>query len=336
MQMQALFRLVLCAALLSLPALARSDDATPAFVHSKLEAAFAVWLAAHGASGVLASGVFETDNTWNVDLSGGRADRASRSAALASVSKSITAVCVLHLVEDGRLEWSDSLRDFVHPAPDVAVGELVTHTSGLAPDVTQLAMFGWLGQTGAEHGHFSAQVLDLINARPVQTGTPGAYQYNNENYALLGLVIEDVTGLSYFDACSGLLDLPASIQPGDRTGVFQPWGGLVSNASDYLSFLQTHFGPGSRIARDPFALPHAALGGGAYYGMGMVFRPFQGSYNFWHFGTLCFPGRLNTGSFAVIWEGKVSALALYDQCVDADAMARLDTALSAAVYGKRP
>ncbi|WP_299698967.1 serine hydrolase [uncultured Tateyamaria sp.] len=336
MQMQALFRFVLCAALLALPTLASSDDATPASVHRKLESAFADWLTAQGTSGMMASGVVGADGTWNVDLYNDNADGVIRSGDLASVSKSITAICVLHQVDEGRLEWSDSLRDFVSPAPDVTVAELVTHTSGLAPDVTQLAMLGWLGQTAAQNGHFSAQVLDLVNARPTQTGTRGAYEYNNENYALLGLVIEDVTGMSYFDACSDLLNLPASIQPGDRAGVFQPWGGLASDPNGYLTFLQTHFGPGSRVANDPFALPHVALGGGAYYGMGMVFRPFQDSHNFWHFGALCFPGRLNIGSFAVIWEGKVSVIALYDACLDGDALGSLDMALSAAVYGKHP
>ncbi|WP_189369012.1 serine hydrolase domain-containing protein [Tateyamaria omphalii] len=331
--MQALFRLILCAASIALPALASGDETTPAYKHRNLEAAFADWLAAQDASGSMASGVFQADYGWIVDAYDGAADK---SAELASVSKSVTAVCALHLVDQGRLDWSDSLRDFVNPAPDVTVGELVTHTSGLAPDVTQFAMFGWLGQAGAEHSHFSTQVLDLVNARPEQTATVGEYFYNNENYALLALVIEHVTDMSYFDACSDVLDLPASIQPGAVTGMFQPWGGLVSDAEGYLSFLQTHFGPGSRVARDPFDLPHVALGGGAYYGMGMVFRPYQDSFNFWHFGALCFPGRLNIGSFAVIWEGKVSVIALYDQCVDGDAMGGLDAALSAAVYGKRP
>lgn len=285
---------------------------------------------------MLASGVFEAENGWDVDAYNGSPDGALRPAELASVSKSVTAVCALHLVDEGRLDWSASLRDFANPAPDVTVAELVTHTSGLAPDVTQLSMLGWLGQTVGAHDHFSAQVLDLVNARPKQTGTRGVHEYNNENYALLGLVIEKVTGQSYFEACSDLLDLPSGIQPGDRTGVFQPWGGLASDPMAYLAFLQTHFGPGSRVAEDPFALPHVDLGGGAYYGMGMVFRPFRDSYNFWHFGALCFPARLNIGSFAVVWEGKFSVIALYDACIDGQTMAALDAALSAAVYGERP
>lgn len=308
----------------------------PERVHTELETAFANWLTVQDTSGKMASGAIAADGTWNVSVFSSDADGIIRAGELASVSKSITAICVLHLVDEGRLEWSDSLRNFVDPAPDVTLAELVTHTSGLAPDLTQLAMFGWLGLAGPQSGHFSTQVLDFVNARPEQTGTRGAYFYNNENYALLGLVIETATGQAYFDACAALLDLPASIQPGERTGVFQPWGGLVSEPADYQGFLHTHFGPDSRVASDPFALPHVALGGGAYYGMGMVFRPFRDGYNFWHFGSLCFPGRLNIGSFAVLWEGKTSVTALYDACLDGDAMGALDTALSAALYGPRP
>ncbi|APX10996.1 hypothetical protein BWR18_04295 [Tateyamaria omphalii] len=285
---------------------------------------------------MLGVGVAGPDGTWQAHRFHGRDDTGATVAELASVSKSVTAVCLMHLVEDGQADWSNSLHNFLEPAPDVTLAELVTHTSGIGPDVTQIAMLGWLGQNAGGQGHFSRQVLDLVNARPAQNGQRGQYAYNNENYALLGLVIETITGQPFFEACQDRLDLPDSIQAGADSGVFQPLGGLVSDVDGYLRFMQTHFGPDSRIAADPFALPHAAMGGGAYYGMGMVFRPFRDSFNFWHFGALCFPKRLNTGSFAVMWEGKVTALAMYDACIDERAMFDLDAGLSAAVYGDRP
>ena len=194
----------------------------------------------------------------------------------------------------------------------------------------------WLDQGQDTDQHFSAQVLDLVTARAGQTGQRGAYQYNNENYALLGLVIEAVTSEPYFDACRTRLDLPDTIVPSPRTGQFQPWGGLAADPASYLAFLHRHFGPGSAVGDDPFAFPHVDIGDGAYYGLGMVFRRFQGGYNFWHFGAQCFPGRLNAGSYVVLWAGQMSAAAVYDACVEWNAMVGLDNALSKAAFGARP
>ncbi|MBY5934396.1 serine hydrolase [Tateyamaria omphalii] len=333
--MQAFLRWVTCAALVSAPTLPHAGE-EPSAMHQALESAFVDWLGSNGTTGLIGASVRDTNGSWQTHRHITRADTGATVADLASVSKSITAVCMMDLVDDGLADWSNPLHNFVEPAPDVTLGELVTHTSGIGPDVTQIAMLGWLGQTAGDSGHFSRQVLDLVNARGELGGTRGQYNYNNENYAILGLAIETITGQPFFEACAERLELPASIQPGPESGVFQPWGGLASDVDGYLQFMQTHFGEGSRIASDPFALPHVALGGGAYYGMGMVFRPFRDSYNFWHFGALCFPNRLRTGSFAVIWEGKVGVLAMYDECIDEGAMGDLDATLSAAVFGDRP
>jgi hypothetical protein len=67
----------------------------------------------------------------------------------------------------------------------------------------------------------------------------------------------------------------------------------------------------------------------------MLFRVRDAGFNFWHFGALCFPGRLDRGSYAVIWEGEAAALATYDACLDWPAMQALDADLAMAFYGAR-
>ncbi|WP_299656512.1 serine hydrolase [uncultured Tateyamaria sp.] len=330
MIMQAFFKIAACAALVVFPTGAASESDTQA-LHDGMDAAFGTWRETHTVSGALATGVLDAAGKWDVARLGDHGV-----AELASVSKSVTAVCVLELVEARRLAWSDSVDSILGDAPDVTVAELVTHTSGLSPDATQLAMALWLDQTSADGRHFSQEVLGLVNARTPRTGTQGSYLYNNENYALLGLVIEAVTQQPFFDFCRSKLELGPTFKPSVRTAGFQPWGGLVASPADYLGFLVDHFGPGSVIANDPLALPHVDVGDGAYYGMGMFFRRFGTSFNFWHFGLLCFPGRLNIGSYAVIWEGRASAVATYDGCLDWDTKIALDNDLSAAVYQREP
>ncbi|MEX0371168.1 MAG: serine hydrolase domain-containing protein [Tateyamaria sp.] len=327
MIMQAFFRCVVALAMV-VPSFGSAQPRADA-----LAPAFFAWLKAHQTTGVLATGALQADGSWQITTHG---EDISAPRELASLSKAVTAVCAQHLVLSGDIAWSDSAHDSVEGAPDVTIAELMTHQSGLGPDTTQVAMTPWLGQTAGENGHFSAQVMELVTARPVQHGDRGTYQYNNENYAILGLVIEAVTEVPFFDGCKSRLDLPVGIQPSPRTSVFQPWGGLSSDVTSYLTFLHQHFGPESALADAPFLAPHADMGGGAHYGLGMVFRRFRGSHNFWHFGALCFPNRLNVGSFAVIWEGRVSAVALYDGCLEWEAMSALDTALSRAAYGGGP
>lgn len=298
----------------------------------RLVRAFDGWAAGNGASGSIATVERQADGR-AVQGSGGVVFRSPLLRELASVSKSVTAVCALKLVQGGRLRWSDRLPDLLGEAPDVTVAELVTHSSGIAPDATQIVMGFWLDQDIPLFGHYADKVLEVVNARQQQQGVPGTYLYNNENYALLGLVIEAVSEQSFLEVCWPALDLTQDIWPSDRTMAMQPWGGLKANPLAYVDFLVRHYGPDSAIGRDPFALPHVEMGGGAYYGLGMVFREFGDSYNFWHFGALCFPDRLNVGSYAVLWEGRVGVLALYDACVDWDSMFALDAALTGAVYG---
>ncbi|WP_299045535.1 serine hydrolase [uncultured Tateyamaria sp.] len=327
--MQAFLGSILCVALLAPPHEAARETSQPV-LHDAMQAAFDRWLNRQEATGALATARLGPEGVWE------SADKGAAPAELASVGKSVTAICTLHLVEEGVLDWSDSLAGLLVAAPDVTIGELVTHSSGIAPDATQAAMPLWLDQGQEATQHFSAQVLDLVNARSSQMGQRGRYQYNNENYALLGLVIEAVTNEPYFEACQTRLNLPDSIRPSPQTSEFQPWGGLMANPVDFAEFLHRHFGPGSAVADDPFAYPHVSLGDGAYYGLGMVFRGFRGGHNFWHFGAHCFPGRLNAGSYAVLWEGRMSAVAVFDACVEWDAMVELDYTLTVAAYGGRP
>ena len=290
----------------------------------RVQAAYADWVVAQNTSGVIAVGTNGALG-WEIFPAAGRGE-------LASVSKSVTAICALALVEEGRLDWSDTVEQRLGEGPAVTLAQLVTHSSGLVRDGTQAAMPVWLDRPTSPAGHNARVVFDLIVARGAPQGERGRYAYNNENYALVALMIEAATGQGYVEACWPRLELDDGIGVSARTAAFGPWGGLEARPEAYLAFLHRHFGPESPVGQDPLAFPHVDIGGGAYYGLGMVFRPFRDGFNFWHFGAQCFPGRLEAGSYIVMWEGKVSALAVYDACVDWDTMISLDHALSTSVY----
>ena len=200
-----------CAALVW-PMAGHSDPAKVAL----LDAQFGSWLEADDANGVLA--IFKDG-----DLVGHSEHGvfAGTQVEMASLSKAITALCAAELVAAKRLSWDRSFESYVPGGPDVEIASLATHSGGILPDGTQLALPLWLDQPQAR-GH---DVLELIKIRRGQSGTPGDYAYNNENYALLGLTIETTAGKPYAETCQELVMQPAGVQGklSKRTGAFASW-----------------------------------------------------------------------------------------------------------------
>ena len=116
---------------------------------------------------------------------------------LASVSKTFTAMAVLKLVEMGKLKLDDDLSIYFpnFPYPGITVRMLLSHRSGLPNYLYFMEQLGWDKKVFSDN----SDVLDyLVRFRPKLTNTPGThFTYCNTNYALLGLIIEKVSGISY-------------------------------------------------------------------------------------------------------------------------------------------
>lgn len=116
-----------------------------------------------------------------------------------SVTKPFTALLIMMLVSEGKIDLNASLKDYLpefHTAGHtVTVHHLLTHTSGIAsytnaPDFfTHKSLF----PTTPE------EALVEIAAVPFEFKPGTAYNYNNSGYHLLGMIIERVSGKSYAD-----------------------------------------------------------------------------------------------------------------------------------------
>jgi len=251
---------------------------------------------------------------------------------LASLSKAVTGICAAHLTERGLWLAQTTSLDVLGYGPEaVTVAGLMTHSAGLAPDQTQTLMPLWLDSAEDRSEQAARQAL----TREGQTATRGVYTYNNENYAILGAMIAAETGEGYAEYCKrAVLDAAGVTRAGlsPRVGGMAAWGGWQMSVQDYARLMHWAYGPKGIIGRAPQDWPQAAMGGGAFYGVGMTQRSFRGSMNYWHFGALCFPGKLNIGSYAVRWMDDWSVVVAYDRCVDWDDMIRLDNVLAQAVF----
>ncbi len=107
-----------------------------------------------------------------------------------SITKTITAIAALTLVDDAKLSTADRLSDFFPDAPDdkasITLHQLLTHSAGFP------------GAVGDDHEGLSKDAF-LERAMNVDLlFQPGSnYEYSNVGYSLVAAIIEQVSGKDY-------------------------------------------------------------------------------------------------------------------------------------------
>jgi CubicO group peptidase (beta-lactamase class C family) len=117
---------------------------------------------------------------------------------LASMNKMFTAVSILQLMEEGLLALDGTFAEYLpdFPNPDVAakisVEQLLTHTSGIAVDV-----FAGDFELNPHQYRANADYLALFIDEPLQFSPGEQFAYSNAGFIVLGLIIEELTGMGY-------------------------------------------------------------------------------------------------------------------------------------------
>jgi len=121
---------------------------------------------------------------------------------IASVSKPVTAVAIMKLLEAGKLTMDSKVfgtgsilgNDYpsskLSAVSDLTVRNLLHHTSNLWPNDGNDPMFR---QPAYNHQQLITWTLDNYNG----TSSRGVYRYSNFGYCLLGRIIEKLSGKSY-------------------------------------------------------------------------------------------------------------------------------------------
>jgi CubicO group peptidase (beta-lactamase class C family) len=117
---------------------------------------------------------------------------------LASFTKQFTAMAVMLLVHDGKLQYGQRLTEIFPDFPEygraITVRHLLTHTSGL-PDYEDL-MEG--GPWTAAHQIQDGEALALLKRQPAAKFAAGAgWAYSNSAYVVLGLIVAKVSGMTF-------------------------------------------------------------------------------------------------------------------------------------------
>ncbi len=115
---------------------------------------------------------------------------------IGSITKQFTAVAILQLMEQGKLNLEDEITRFIPDYPvqgnKITIEHLLTHTSGIAN------YSGMTDTSKAESKDVTpVEMIDFFKNLPMRFAPGTKWEYSNSNYFLLGYIIERVTGKSY-------------------------------------------------------------------------------------------------------------------------------------------
>ena len=115
---------------------------------------------------------------------------------IGSITKQFTAVAILQLVEQGKLNLQDDITKFIPDYPTqghkITIEHLLTHTSGIQ-NYTEMKDFEYRMSLDFNPSEF----LNHFKNQPMESAPGTKWNYNNSGYFLLGYVIEKISGKTY-------------------------------------------------------------------------------------------------------------------------------------------
>lgn len=158
---------------------------------------------------------------------------ASTPIHLASVSKPLTALGILKFVQEGKLNLDDSAYNYLpgFPLKNITIKSLLNHRSGLPNYAHYMDQMGW----DRNRLMTNKDILDFINERHAEIPLwrpEMKFSYSNTNYALLALIIENLSGQTYADYMRLSVFEPLGMK---NTFVYQPSDSLKALSSYYYN-----------------------------------------------------------------------------------------------------
>jgi D-alanyl-D-alanine carboxypeptidase len=131
-----------------------------------------------------------------------------------SITKTLTAICVLRLIEAGTLRLADAARRWL---PDVDIPATITlthllrHTSGLR-DYGPLAEYHQAVRTHPDKPWTRQQFLEAVPPKAVLFAPGESFSYSNVGYMLLIDIVERVTGQTFARVLNDVVATPLALE----------------------------------------------------------------------------------------------------------------------------
>lgn len=115
---------------------------------------------------------------------------------IGSITKQFTAIAILQLMEEGKLNLQDEISRFIPDYPSqvnkITIEHLLTHTSGIL-DYTAIRDTLQTGNSDLS----PTQMIDRFKNLPLRFAPGTKWEYSNSGYFLLGYIIEKISGKTY-------------------------------------------------------------------------------------------------------------------------------------------
>ncbi len=243
---------------------------------------------------------------------------------MASLSKAVTAICLNQLLINSRYSWESTLADLaselatinVTLAPQIAdltLTQIATHTSGL-PEILNY------GNMLARSANLNSQstMAKAALMREENLGTRGSYVYSNANYAILGFLIEAMTGQPYGEHCKASIMTPAGATQAavaGRMAFTAGYGGWSVSVEDYARFAMHWFAPDQPWMASP---ANYAYDQAVHYGMGTHVYPTSRGTFVSHSGRWTYrdPQKPNIGAMFFVRDDGTTVVINWDGSLD--------------------
>jgi CubicO group peptidase (beta-lactamase class C family) len=181
---------------------------------------------------------------------------------LGSIDKMFTAVAALQLVEEGELSLDDKIMDILPEYADTripghaTIHQLLTHMSGMGDYIQNENYMDIRRQIQTTEDY-----LPLFSNTPLKFEPGAQFGYSNAGYIVLGLIIEKLTGESYYDYV--------------QKNIFEP-SGMINTAAYSLdaetpnlaigyTYLDAQYNHTGQLTDNSFILPmRGGSAGGGY------------------------------------------------------------------------
>jgi CubicO group peptidase (beta-lactamase class C family) len=281
--------------------------------------------------------------------------------AIGSITKSFTGLAAVKLAYEGDLDLDATVRDYLPdydgPGADVSVARLLDHTSGIPNYTSEIP---GIRPSLERRGYSREEMVALFADLPLNFEPGTRWSYTNSGYYLLGLIIETVSGMDYYDYLREQVFEPLGMErtySGDYAEVIPrrargyalsgedyvnaaPWhylvpfsaGSLVSTAADVVRyrrgvFHSEHFPPGLRA----MVLETRPLAGGeeSLYSLGgLIISEFAGRRKVSHAGDIWG----YTSDHAYYPEDDLTIVMLANRQADAPAMSSFEQKIARVLF----
>lgn len=295
------------------------QDRIDAYIHSRMQISNIPGLAL----GVVRGGEVVYLRGYGIAAPDGRAVTAQTPFILGSTTKSFTALAVMQLVEAGRIDLDAPVTTYLPwfrtddeaASAQITVRNLLNQNSGIPTNA---------GRMGLAENDQSSSALEsgIRELSDVSLSRPAGqrYEYANENYNTLGLIVQAASGLSYEDYIQSAIFAPLQMTHSaaalsdpaarDLAAGYRYWlqwpvafdapyprrmtpaGFLISSAEDMTHYLIAQLNGGtygsnqilSSEGMDTLHAPGAMISPSSSYGMGWVTEGQSGATRVWHNG----------------------------------------------------